>query len=162
MNMQDPALALVAICGFSLICVGLIAVLGFMVLRFTGRSVSGMLGGGGLHGLFSSLSGADDPDDEPSSINRRRRTPAATDLRAQAQSLDFDAAVNQYKNQPLRPTTTSTGTANPFPSAQPQSLNQPDPDTSTSPRRKRRRGSDEDAEGDEMFGGFLDEIDPFQ
>ena len=80
-------------------------------------------------------------------------------LRAQAQSLDFDAAVNQYKNQPLRPS--STGTVSPFPPAQTESLNRPDPDTSTSLRR-RRRGSDEDDEGDEMFGGFLDEIDPFQ
>ncbi len=157
--MQDPALALVAICGFSLICVGLIAVLGFVVLRFTGRTVGGMLGGGGLSGLLGSLSGADDPDDEPSSINRRRRSTPATDLRAQAQSLDFDAAVNQYKNQPLRPS--STGTVNPFPPAQTEPLNRPDPDTSTSLRR-RRRGSDEDAEGDEMFGGFLDDIDPFQ
>lgn len=159
--MQDPALALVAICGFSVICIGLIAVLGFLLLRFTGRTVGGFLGGGGLHGLFSSLSGADDPDDEPTSINRRRRTPVATDLRAQAQSLDFDAAVNQYKSQPLNQSPTTTGTPNPFPPIQPQSLNTPDPDSATSSRRRRRRGSDEDAEGDEMFGGFLDEIDPF-
>lgn len=154
--MQDPALALVAICGFSMICVGLIAVSGFLALRFTGRTVSDMLGGGGLHGLFSSLSGADDPDDESSRINRRRRTPASN-LRAQAQSLDFDAAVNQYKNQPLRPS--STGNPSPFPSAQSETDNRPAPDPSL--RRKRRTGSDEDAEGDEMFGGFLDEIDPF-
>lgn len=158
--MQDPALALVAICGFSVICVGLIAVLGFLVLRFTGRTVGGLLGGGGLHGLFSSLSGADDPDDEPSTLNRRRRTPAATDLRAQAQSLDFDSAVNKYKSQPLRPST--TGTASPFPTAQADPEPRLDPGDTTSSRRRRRRGADEDAEGDEMFGGFLDDIDPFQ
>jgi hypothetical protein len=160
MNMQDPALALVAICGFSVICIGLIAVLGFLVLRFTGRTVGGMLGGGGLHGLLGSLSGADDPDTDQSIINRRRRAPAATDLRAQAQSVDFDSAVNKYKSQPLQPKT--TGTPSPFPTAQTDLEPRLDPGDTTSSRRRRRRGADEDAEGDEMFGGFLDDIDPFQ
>ena len=81
-------------------------------------------------------------------------------LRAQAQSLDFDSAVNKYKSQPLQPKT--TGTPSPFPTAQTDLEPRLDPGDTTSSRRRRRRGADEDAEGDEMFGGFLDDIDPFQ
>lgn len=155
--MQDPALALVAICGFSMICIGLIAVLGFLVLRFTGRTLGGFLGGSGLYGLVDSVTGASDPE-ESSMVRDRRRSPA-TNLRAQAQSLDFDAAVNQYKNQPLQPS--SAPMPSPFPPAQPADDDRTAPDPDTSSRRRRRRPGDEDAEADDMFGGFLDEIDPF-
>jgi len=152
--MQDPTLALVAICGFSVICVGLVAILGLLALRFTGRSIGGLLGGEGLSGLVDSVSGASDPEESSLRANRRRSTPA-NDLRARAQSLDFDEAVKRYKEQPP---TASNPPSNPYPPLQ----TEPDSGTNsdTSIRRRRRRGED-DADADEMFGGFLDEIDPF-
>jgi hypothetical protein len=154
--MQDPALALVAICGFSIICVGLFVVVGLLVLRVTGRSVGSLLGGQGLYGLVDSVSGASDPEENINPANRRRRTPAGSDLRAKTQSLDFDAAVQRYKDQP--PGTAAPKPSSPFPLA-------PEPDTrgnaeARATRKRRKRGED-DSDADEMFGGFLDEVDPF-
>jgi hypothetical protein len=155
MQMQDPALALVAICGFSVICIGLVAVLALIALRVTGRSIGGLLGGQGLFGLVDSVSGASDPEESPIRAGRRRATPA-NDLRAKAQSLDFDAAVQRYKEQP--PSASSTP-GNPYPPLQTDPDR--DPNSQDSLRRKRRRRGEDDADADEMFGGFLDEIDPF-
>jgi hypothetical protein len=153
--MQDPALALIAICGFSVICIGLVVIVGLLVLRFTGRTVGGLLGGGGITGVINSMSGANDPDEDAALINSRRRRPPGNNLRAQAQSLDFDSAVQKYKNQPLTPS--STAQSSPFPPAQPNFDDSTELDTTS--RRKRRRGGGDDDEGDEMFEHFLDEGD---
>lgn len=152
--MQDPALALIAICGFSVICIGLIAIVGLLVVRFTGRSIRDMLGGGGLYGLVDTVSGANDPEDDPVRANRRRRTTGANDLRSRAQSLDFNSAVERYKDQPPGTTPRPPG---PFP---PTPDNTQSRDLGASSRRRRRR-SEDDSDADEMFGGFIDEIDPF-
>ena len=44
--MQDPALAIIAICGFSVICIGLIVIVGLLVLRFTGQALDDKIGYG--------------------------------------------------------------------------------------------------------------------
>ncbi|MEO8608174.1 MAG: hypothetical protein ABI690_09850 [Chloroflexota bacterium] len=157
--MQDPALAVIAICGFSVICIGLIVIVGFLVFRFTGRSIGGLLGGGGIPGVINSISGANDPDEDEALINSRRRRSPGTNLRAQAQSLDFDSAVAKYKNQPLGSSPTTTPTNSPFPPAQPTLDDSSALDVESRRKRKRRRHSGEDEEGDEMFEHFLDEGD---
>jgi len=155
--MQDPALAVIAICGFSVICIGLIVIVGLLVLRFTGRTVGGLLGGGGIPGVINSLSGANDPDEDAALINNRRRRPPGNNLRAQAQSLDFDSAGQKYKNQPLTPS--STAQSSPFPPTQTPFDDSAELDAKARRKRKRRRGSEDNEEGDEMFEHFLDEGD---
>lgn len=76
-----------AICGFSLLCLGLLAVLAVVVLRFTGTTVMDLmddLTGGGR----------DEPESVPS--ERRRNLASGQELRARAQSLDFDEAVRRH------------------------------------------------------------------
>jgi hypothetical protein len=155
--MQDPALALIAICGFSVICIGLIVIVGLLVLRFTGRTVGGLLGGGGITGVINSMSGANDPDEDGDLISSRRRKPPSSNLRAQAQSLDFDSAVQKYKNQPLTPS--STIQSSPFPPTRTPFEDSTELDTTSRRKRKRRRKDGDDDEGDEMFEHFLDEGD---
>ena len=155
--MQDPALALVAICGFSVICISLIVIVGLLVLRFTGRTVGGFLGEGGITGALNSLSGANDPDEDDALINSRRRRPPSSNLRAQAQSLDFDAAVAKYKDQPLRPS--STATNSPFPPVQPGLDNSTELDSTRAGDRKRRKNLKDAEEGDDLFEPFMDDDD---
>jgi hypothetical protein len=154
--MQDPALALVAICGFSVICIGLIVIVGLLALRFTGRTVGDLLGGGGITGVINSLSGANDPDEDGALINSRRRPPSSN-LRAQAQSLDFDAAVAKYKDQPLRPSSTTTNS--PFPSVQPGFDDSTELDSTRAGDRKRRKNLKDAEEGDDLFEPFMDDDD---
>ena len=150
--MQDPTLAIVAICAFALICLGLIAIVGFLVLRFTGRTLGDILGEGGLPGVVDTLA---DEDDDPLSGTRRRRRTSGSDLRAQAQSLDFDAAVTKYKNQPA--SSSAPVSRSPFPPTQTPPEREL-PDNSTRLRRKRRKGNEDDGDdGDEMYEHFLDE-----
>jgi hypothetical protein len=149
--MQDPTLAIVAICAFALICGGLIAIVGFLVLRFTGRSLGGILGEGGIPGMIDTLA---DEDDDPLQSSRRRRRTGGEDLRAKAQSLDFDAAVAKYKDQPA--SQSAPISRSPFPPPPPPPEREL-PDTSARLRRKRRKQEDDGDEGDEMYEHFLDE-----
>jgi hypothetical protein len=154
--MQDPALALVAICGFSVVCIGLIVIVGLLVLRFTGRTLGGFLGEGGITGALNSLSGANDPDDDDPISNRRRRSPT-TNLRAKAQSLDFDAAVARYKDQPMRPS--SPVTNSPFPPVQPTADDSTETDVTNARDRKRRKRIQDAEEGDDLFEPFMGDDD---
>jgi hypothetical protein len=155
--MQDPALALIAICGFSVICIGLLVIVGFLVLRFTGRTVGDLLGGGGLTGAINSLSGVGDPDEDgPLIERRRRRQPTKGNLRAQAQSLDFDSAVAKYKSQPPQSGFVNN---NPFPPSQPTFEDSTDLSSTRAQDRKRRRRLKDAEEGDELFEPFMDDDD---
>lgn len=86
--MHEPLMAVIPICAISLICIALVAIVGYLLLRFTGRSITSLLGGG-LSDMVTGATGADEPDayNRPS---RRSRRPSVDDLRANAQKLDFD------------------------------------------------------------------------
>ncbi len=155
--MQDPALAVIAICGFSVICIGLLVIVGLLVLRFTGRTVGGFLGEGGISGALNSLSGVNDPDEDDALINSRRRRPPGNNLRAQAQSLDFDSAVQKYKNQPLTPS--STAQSSPFPPTQPNFDDSTELDSTRARDRKRRKNLKDAEEGDDLFEPFMGDDD---
>lgn len=123
---------LVAACGLGLLCLLGLAV-GLMV-------VSGVMGGGvRLFGRRASP--------EPRPAVRRERP----DLRAKAQSVDFDAAVTRYsaEDDPLGP-----------PGA-PRAQGAPPPDLGaappSAPLRSRRSRSGRGYSDDEVFGGILDE-----
>ncbi len=163
--MQDSSLVLIAVCGLSVVCVGTIAVVALLVVRFTGRTLGEMIGGlGGFGGVAGALvaAAADAGDDDVESgirRERRRTTSASRDLRARAQSLDFNEAVNRYRSgdqpassqsaRPVRPTSPTNQPTTPFP-------NVPEPRESGASLRARRRGNPEQ-EVDDMLGGLMDE-----
>lgn len=101
---QVDSLFILAVCGLSTVCFGLISVVGFLMLRFVGAELFESAGG-----IFELFTGGDD-----GSENRPTPQPTARrDLRARAQQYDFDAAVrsqnpnanpNQFgENAELRP-----------------------------------------------------------
>jgi hypothetical protein len=87
--MQIPeisSLFVLSMCGLSLVCTGVFAVMAFVVLRFTSGELFEFAGG--LFGNDDASSA--DPAGDPGRIAASRR-----DLRAKANSFDFDAAVRQ-------------------------------------------------------------------
>ncbi len=108
---------LIAACVFGLVCVGVLLVAGFLLVRTAGFGI--------VPSLLESLSGGRDEDtvddDRPSRVTRR--SVSVADLRAKAQSLDldFDRAVQQYREQPNDPVVPPNATP---PTPQ---VNNPDP-----------------------------------
>jgi hypothetical protein len=152
--MQDSNLVVVSVCGLSLICVGLVGVILFLVLRFTGRTFGDFLGGNTIGGAIDSMAGVE-PDTRTARVRAQaQRTPSPGNLRAQADSLDFDAAVAKYRNNPNAPSAQSI----PFVPSATQPTPPPLDDSAPSlPPRKRRRGFKDEQEMDDMLGGFMDE-----
>ncbi len=88
--MPDNGLVTVAVCGLAMVCLGVIGIGAVLFLRSTGRIV--------LPSLFGSS--------EPSGGRRRVLSPRSrrrADLQAQADALDFDAALARAANQPNQP-----------------------------------------------------------
>lgn len=88
--MRDLSPVIAAGCGLAVVCIGLIAIVGFMVVRFTGRSFLGPV-------LGTFLGGQDAPEDRPAPTIRAQSS--GKDLRSLAKSLDFDSAVQKYRQQ---------------------------------------------------------------
>jgi hypothetical protein len=147
---MDPMLVLISVCGASIVCVGLIGVLAVLLLRFTGRNL--FAGVGGLEGVVGALAGVGDDDGDADYERLQRRTPQRRDLRAEAQSLDFQSSVEKYRGgQP----SVSAAPRPAAPSADPFS-NPPALDDRRSNRRRRDpQGEDEDG----LMGSFLDDGD---
>jgi hypothetical protein len=94
---------LLAVCGLSVVCIGLVAIVVILVIRSTGRTLTGTIGP-----LFSSVMGVDEQSELPIETARRagRSRPsraAARDWQSRAQSLDFDAAVSRHREKGGRP-----------------------------------------------------------
>ncbi len=79
--MQDPTLVLISVCAISLICVALVAGLGFLVLRITGRTLTEFLGGGSVPDAVDTLAGVEFTPGN-NYVRGRNRT---ENLRAQAE-----------------------------------------------------------------------------
>lgn len=132
--MNETLLVFIAGCGLALVVVGLIAAVAIWIFRRSGVDLFDTLGAAG------EIFGGDD-DNEPVSARGESRRGASrkANLRAQAESLDFDAAVSRY--------TASSDSAPPGSAAR---------HDEQSPIRRRRR-SDRGRTDDEIFGGMLDE-----
>lgn len=158
--MNDLAPLIAAGCGFATICAGLLVLGGFLMMRMTRNSF--------LVPLVNSFTGRselqDDEDREPPVAPQRASS--AADLRAKAQSLDFDAAVQKYQ-QPgaqsapptsLPPSGLTTGTTPINPSGLDEidrsrySLRNRRDNTGSAALRNDRRRADE---GEDMLGGLL-------
>jgi hypothetical protein len=145
--MQDNTLIILGICGVALVFMAIGAFLFFWITRSLNRFF--------IVGLVRRLiGGVDDITDDDESgaayvAQRQRR-----DLRAQAQSLDFDSAVARHRGEPVPPTQPVDASAQSTPSQN----TTPTPDANTpslrSQRRRRRNANDESL--DEVFGGMLD------
>lgn len=173
--MGDISPVLLAACGFAVICAGLIFVTVLMVLRFLGGSR-----GGAILGLFGGATREDNAELELLPQRRSRRL-TSSDLDAKAQSLDFDAALQKYRQTPASPMpgAQSAPPASPLPSlrgtaapappsrvSQNTSLDREDPldeidgrsfnlrNTNNQSLRRSRREREDDR--DEFIGGFLD------
>ena len=147
--MQDPTLVLISVCAISLICVALVAGLGFLVLRITGRTLTEFLGGGSVPDAVDTLAGVESTPGN-NYVRGRNRT---ENLRAQAESLDFDAAVAKYRNNP------NASTSSPVSSQAVQPLDDTSPRGGASRKKRNRRREDlhDVEEMEDMLGGFADE-----
>lgn len=160
---NDLPLILLSVCGFATVCIGLIVVVGLLLIRFTGSSF--------LLPLVNAFTGRGDEsgdDDEGYRPTPARRAPTANDLRARAQSLDFDSAVQKYQRSDQPQTNLPPASTNPIPGSAvvpPNTLPLDDPtsryslrnrsasDRRSSPEdRERRRRADE---GEDILSGFL-------
>jgi hypothetical protein len=150
--MQDSSLVVISVCAISLICAGLLGGIVFLALRISGHTLREFLGGETIPDAIDSMAGVE----KPTPRNRlRAQTPLQTsNLRAQADNLDFDAAVAHYRSNPSAPAAPPI----PFnPSGATQTAPSLDDEAQPSDRRRRRRGTRDEQEMDDMLGGFMDE-----
>lgn len=167
--MGDLSPILLAACGLAVICVGLLFVGALMLMRVARGSR-----GGSLVGL---ITGATNNDDADTNLlpQRRSRRMTSSDLQNKAQALDFDSALQKYRQTPgaqsAPPNPSLRGAGTPAPRTTPttppsQASDREDPlddfdgrsfnlrNTNNQSLRRSRRGN-EDA-SDELLGGFLD------
>jgi hypothetical protein len=161
--MNDLAPVIAAVCGFAVVCVGLVLVGGFLLIRLGGKTLLGPVLGNFLGGR-----GEEEAiEDRPYVSQRASSQATARDLRTLAQSLDFDAAVQKYRQQG-GVSAQNTPDPNYTPSPPPANLDDFDPDKydirgtySRQPNtRPARRRADESQ--DEMLGGLFDSEDDQQ
>ncbi len=171
--MNDLMPVILAACGFGFLCVGLIVVGLFVLVRFTGSSILGNMGDFGFISQF--LNPGESDYTAPSRQRGRGQRP---NFRERAQMVDFDQAVasKRQQNPPAAIKGDSHSLQRPgaAPNAgfQPQGSSRPQPPASTtppsidlgnrdypdkysSPRLGARRRRDRNQ--DEVFGGMLDE-----
>jgi len=99
---------ILAICAMSLVCLGVIFVVGFWLIRAVGGSV--------INPLASLMGDVDeDIENEPEFArgSSRLRRPTESSIRQKRQSLDFDAAVQRHREDSgaSSPADDSTGRA---------------------------------------------------
>jgi len=144
--MQDNTLIILGLCGVALVC----AVIGALIFHWITRSIGRFF----VIGLVRRLiGGVDDYTNDDETVRPYTAQHAHRDLRAEAQSLDFDSAVARYRGEPVSPTNPSDASAQSLPPANSQPTLGPTPPLRS--RRQRRRNEHEDSL-DEVFGGMLD------
>lgn len=135
--MENTAL-LLSVCAFSLVCLGLVALIGWFGFRLFG-----------LHFLAIAPWATNTADDEEIAEAKTYRPPrrrASRDLRSRARDFDFDSAVQRHQQNPpppgMPPPPDFTRGAKPPP---------------LRPQRDARRRSRRDENEDEIFGGILED-----
>lgn len=143
--MGENTLLILGLCGAALVFMAIGAFLFFWITRSLNRFfIVGL-----VRRLIGGVDEYTDKDDETVGGYVPQR--ARRDLRAQAQSLDFDAAVARHRGQPVPPTQPTDAPAQSAQNTPPTT----DVDTpSLRSRRQRRRERDDNL--DEVFGGLLD------
>ncbi len=144
--MQDNTLIILGLCGVALVC----TVVGALLFHWITRSIGRFF----IIGLVRRLiGGVDDYTNDDETVRPYTAQGAHRDLRAEAQSLDFDSAVARYRGAPVPPTNPADASAQSLPPSDTQPTLGPTPPL-RSRRRTRRGESDENL--DEVFGGMLD------
>lgn len=138
---NDTALLVVSVCGIVAVVVILMA---FLLLRVLKLSVFGLAN----LALKSIVTPAEEPSRLDGHPHAERQHPR--NLRAEAQAVDFDAAVAQKKGE-ASPSVRTTPTVLPPARAQVAPVNE----DSRPLRSRRRHMPDEDNEG--LLDGFLDD-----
>lgn len=160
--MQDIGPVLVSVCGLLCVGAGLLAVILFVVLKATGRTLLGAFDEiGGVAAALGIGEASDADSDVPAPAARRGRR----NLRARADAIDFDSTVARQSAQPPtapRPSagTPSIYTAPPPPSPAPRAAPSPfDEDSLPTLRQRRtRRDRTDDADDDpDMLAGIMGE-----
>ena len=147
---MDFGAVLIAVCGLTVVLVGLILFGILFLVRKSGIDLFDTMGA-----MTEVFGGNEDGGPEPQTRRGRR------DLRSRAQSLDFDSALARHTGQAPPSAVNAAQQATP----PPLDLDSPAPgldgrrdrrdsDTRASLRRRRRERGDQD---DEIFGGMLDE-----
>jgi hypothetical protein len=140
--MNDTLGLALPICALSLVCVGLLAVIAVIAVRFLGFVVPGWLS------HYTDILGgkAERTSILPPDTTRRQRANFSSQA---AVDLDFDAAVARHQANKNRPRPTGAP-PKPAISAGPAG------DAQTPSLRRRRRRPEQDYDDDEVFGGLLD------
>lgn len=88
---MDLGAIFLGVCALSLLCVGLLAVAAFFLARFAGTTLSDLLDSvtGGL--------GGDDASERRYRRDDGTPRPVKADMRARAQTVDFDEALQRYQ-----------------------------------------------------------------
>ncbi|NWF70110.1 MAG: hypothetical protein HXY40_13580 [Chloroflexi bacterium] len=94
--MTDTSPVVLAMCGLALVCLGVLGVGAFVLIRATGAAFLGPLLD--VFGGRSPLAGDHEDDDLPRRASQRPASPGQS-FQAKAQSLDFDSAVQKYRQQ---------------------------------------------------------------
>lgn len=178
--MNEIVPVIIAACGMSIICVGLLAVGAIALIRFTGRNLPANIG------FLSQMLNTGSESADYTAPQRRRERSSRPDFRQRAQSLDFEdiVASKRQQNPPpalkgdsqslRRPTPGNDsgfrplGGGTPPPPVPPSTPSKPAaPDlgstnytgkySTNSPRFGSRRRRRDNSKQDEIFGGMLDE-----
>src|SRR5690242_14210113 len=94
MQSTNSAPVIFAMCGFGLVCLGLLGVGAFILLRATGSTFIGP-----ILTLLRRDAHEDVLDDVGEARKPKRATTPNQNFQAKAQSLDFDSAVQKYRQQ---------------------------------------------------------------
>lgn len=165
--MQDIGPVLISICGLLCVGAGLLAVIIFLVLKATGRTLLGAFDEiGGVAAALGIGEAADAGDEVTAPTTRRGRR----SLRARAESLDFDSAVARQSAQPPTAPRPPAGTPSSYaaPPSYPPAPRQPpgaaqptspfDDDLPSLPKRRIRRDRTDNADDDpDMLAGLMGE-----
>lgn len=143
--MSDLSPVFIAVCGLSIVCVGLVAIGGFLLARFAGINVIGPILATVLN--RDSEGGEATPQESPAPRPAAR---APRNLRGKAESLDFDAAVAKYQQEGGKPS--ADRSRKPGTRASRRALSDDKEDPSSGSLRRRRSREDDHAIYDDDDG----------
>jgi hypothetical protein len=146
--MGDNTLVILGVCGAALVFMAIGAFLFFWVTRSLNRFfIVGL-----VRRLIGGVDEYTDKDDETVGgyVSQRARR----DLRAKAQSLDFDSAVARHRGEPVPPTDPADASAQPLTTQNTTPTTNVNSPSLRSRTNRRKRPNDDNL--DEVFGGMLD------